>query len=148
MPGYGILPADQGDGLFPWKWAEKRLTGSRNYWLSTSRPDGRPHCMPVWGVWFRGAFYFSTGRESRKAQNLAANRHCVVCPEQGAEAVILEGLAEEITQLKKLPGLRAAYKKKYKWDLDPKMGPIFAVRPRLAIGMTLNMGRNATRWTF
>ena len=51
MPGYGILPADQGSGLLSWAEAERRLTASHDYWVATVRPDGRPHVMPVWGVW-------------------------------------------------------------------------------------------------
>jgi len=25
MPGYGLLPPDEGTGLLPWSWAEERL---------------------------------------------------------------------------------------------------------------------------
>lgn len=54
--------------LLPWSWAECRLLEARNYWIATTRPDGRPHTRPVWGVWEDGAFYFSTG--SLAAENL------------------------------------------------------------------------------
>ena len=91
MPGYG-LPEDN-KGLLPWKWAEQRLTKSHNYWISTVRPDGRPHTMVVWGLWLANAFYFSTGRDSRKSHNLKANPNCVVCNELAHEAVIVEGVA-------------------------------------------------------
>jgi hypothetical protein len=50
MPGYGIVPADSGDGLLEWAWAVERLNRSRNYWIATARPDGRPHVAPVWGT--------------------------------------------------------------------------------------------------
>ncbi len=53
MPGYGVLGPREGTGLLPWKWAEERLTDSRNCWVVTVWPDGRPHAMPVWGVWER-----------------------------------------------------------------------------------------------
>jgi hypothetical protein len=49
MPGYGILDAKSGSGLLPWSVAVERLTEARNYWIATTRPDGRPHAMPVWG---------------------------------------------------------------------------------------------------
>jgi len=51
MPGYGLLDAAQGAGLLPWSWAVERLQRSHDYWVATVRPDGRPHVMPVWGVW-------------------------------------------------------------------------------------------------
>ncbi|MEI6136703.1 MAG: pyridoxamine 5'-phosphate oxidase family protein [Chloroflexota bacterium] len=28
-----------------------RLRTAMNYWIATTRPDGRPHAAPVWGVW-------------------------------------------------------------------------------------------------
>ncbi|MGA8073317.1 MAG: pyridoxamine 5'-phosphate oxidase family protein [Candidatus Acidiferrales bacterium] len=46
--GYGIKTDDK--GLVAWKDACAQLAKSRNYWVATSRPDGRPHSMPVWGV--------------------------------------------------------------------------------------------------
>src|SRR6516165_3924113 len=66
MPGYGLPEHDK--GMLPWKYANDRLTKSRNYYLATSRPDGSPHVMPIWGIWVDSVFYFSTGRESRKAR--------------------------------------------------------------------------------
>src|ERR1700720_4522180 len=85
MPGYGILDADKGKGLLPWTWAVERLSKARNYWVATTRPDGNPHAMPVWGVWIDDAFHFSTGTQSRKARNLVHNPNCVVGCELGPD---------------------------------------------------------------
>ena len=148
MPGYGLPKT--GKGLLPWAWAERRLRRSHNYWLITVRPNGRPHAMPVWGIWADGAFYFSTGRASRKARNLARNRHCVVCSEHADEAVIVEGVATRVTNKKLQAALARPYHAKYKpWKLDPEMGPIYAVRPRVAFGMyEKRFIEAATRWSF
>ena len=70
-------------------------------------PDGRPHVMPVWGIWVESVFYFSTGRESRKSKNLVANPRCVICTEKAEEAVVLQGSAEEVTDAAVL-GIRSA----------------------------------------
>lgn len=149
MPGYGISRLKR--GLLPWKWAVERLAKARNYFLATTRPGGRPHVMPVWGVWLDGAFWFSTGRQSRKARNLAAIRHCVVCPERGEEAVVLEGEAVEIVDRTAFRRFAENYYAKYKWKVEPEMGPVFAVRPRVAFGL-IEAGdkftTTATRWTF
>src|SRR5690606_25787423 len=65
MPGYDI--AGEGEGtLLPWSWAEERLVKSHDYWLTTVRPDGRPHVMPVWGVWLDRTLWWSSSRGSRK----------------------------------------------------------------------------------
>src|SRR5215468_389453 len=90
MPGYGILDANSGKGLLQWSWAREHLANARTYWVATTRPEGRPHLMPVWGVWLDDTFYFSTGRQSRKARNLAANPQCVVSIQAGDVAVVVE----------------------------------------------------------
>ena len=97
MPGYGIRPADEGTGLLPWSWAEERLISSRNYWVVSSWPDGRPHAMPVWGMWHDGGFWFSSSRGSRKAKNLAENPRCVVTTEDAENPVVVEGVARLLT---------------------------------------------------
>ena len=148
IPGYGVPRSRK--GLLPWAWAERRLTRSHNYWLITVRPDGRPHAMPVWGVWAGGAFYFSTGRESRKARNLARNRRCIVCNERADQAVIVEGLAAKVTDTKLRARLARPYHAKYRpWTLDAAAGSVYAVRPRVAFAMYEDRFADAaTRWRF
>ena len=120
MPGYGILDASGGRGLLPWDWAVERLTKSRNYWVATTCPDGRPHCVPVWGIWLKGAFYFSSGAKSRKARNLSTNPNCVVCPEDGMQAVSLEGVAEKITDAATIRRFVEAYNPKVRVGLESR----------------------------
>ena len=149
IPGYGIAAANEGRGLLPWSWAENRLTKSWNYWLATARPDGRPHVMPIWGLWYEGAFWFSTGDKTVKARNLALNPACVICTERAEEAVVLEGVAEWVAASAALQPLWAAYHKKYEWDM--KGTGFFKVRPRVAFGL-IEKGelftQTATRWIF
>ncbi len=151
MPGIEIPDAESSKGLLPWSWAVERLTSAHNYWLATTREDGRPHVMPVWGVWLDGAFLFSTGGESRKARNLAVNPNCVVCPERGDEAVIVEGVAERVTDTDVIERFSALYKTKYDWEIDESLGPIYAVQPRTAFAF-IESGddfyNTATRWKF
>lgn len=148
MPGYGVPRSKK--GMLPWAWARRRLAGSHNYWLIAVRPSGRAHAMPVWGLWVEAVFYFSTGRESRKARNLARNPRCVVCTERAHEAVIVEGVAKEVRDEKLLARLARPYHAKYKpWTLDPELGPVYAVRPRVAFGMyEKQFVSGAARWRF
>jgi len=149
IPGYGIVGEKDGRGLLPWSWADVRLARGWNYWLVTARPDCRPHLMPVWGLWWEGAFWFSTGEKTVKARNLAANPNCVVAPDRADEAVIVEGRAEWVPASDALQPLWAAYKKKYHWKMVG-MG-FFVVRPRTAFGF-IEKGelftKTATRWQF
>src|SRR5579859_2049245 len=43
--------------MLPWSHVVERLEGARYYWLATTRPDGRPHVTPLWGVWIDEALY-------------------------------------------------------------------------------------------
>lgn len=147
MPGYG-MPAGT-KGLLPWAWAEQRLRTSHNYYVMTVRTDATPHAMPVWGIWVDGRFYFSTGAKSRKARNLAANASCVICTENAAEAVVLEGTAAPMEDAGRLSAIAPDYARKYKaFTLDPKMGPIFEVVPKVVFGLREKTFKSTTRWTF
>ena len=137
------------NGLVPWAGGEGRLPRSRNCSVMTGRRDATLHAMPVWGSWVDGRFYFSTGARSIKARNLAANPSCVVCTENSAEAVVVEGTATPMTDAARLSDIAPCYAKKYKsFTLDPKMGPIFEVRPKVAFGLREKTFKSTTRWTF
>jgi general stress protein 26 len=149
LPEYGILDADQGRGLLSWSWAQERLERTWNYWVATTRPDGRPHAMAVWGVWLDQAFYFSTGRLTRKARNLAQNPSCVICTESAAEAVIVEGIAEAISDPAFLTQLASVYQAKYQ-ESYPNDSNVYAVRPKVVFGFVENAAEfagSATRWS-
>src|SRR5579863_7342254 len=115
-PGYSFPKGTK--GLLPWSWAEQRLKKSHNYWITTVKPDRSPHTMIVWGLWQDGLFLFSTGRRSRKAQNLANNKHCVVCTEHANQAVIVEGTAEEVADAEVRRAFLRRYERKYKFDMS------------------------------
>jgi len=137
--------------LLPWSWAAERLLKSHNYWVATTWPDGRPHAVAVWGVWVDDTFYFSTGGRSRKARNLARNPRCVVCTERADNAVIVEGNAIRIRPNSIPKRVMSEYSRKYKSELDPKLGPAYAVRPRVVFGFieaAEEFSGAATRWAF
>jgi len=105
--------------------------------------------MVIWGLWLADGFYFSTGKNSRKSRNLAENPHCVICSENAAEAVIVEGVVESVSDLKKLEPLFVAYQKKYKWDMRGMSEPFYRVLPSIAFGLfEKKFTGTATRWTF
>src|SRR4051812_22385567 len=85
---YGVDPLLR-DEMLDWEDARERLAASRNYWVCTTRPDGRPHVAPVWGLWMDDAFYFSTDSASVKGRNLAARPDVVVHLESGDDVVIV-----------------------------------------------------------
>ncbi len=112
MPkGYAIATSSK--GLLAWSQVRKRLSSSKNYWVGTTRPDRRPHVMPVWGFWLDDTFYFGTDRNSRKARNLAANPAVVVHLKSSDDVTIVEGIARELTDHSVLESLDKASRAKY-----------------------------------
>lgn len=154
-PDYSAVPKDTTAGLKPWGWALERLEKSHNYWIATSRADGRPHLMLVWGVWWEGAFWFSTGPNTRKAKNIAAHNHCCIGTDRADEAVIVEGIPEVITDRAVWKRLAAVYNAKYGGDVEPLLlssgGNVYRVRPQTAFGQderAENFAESVTRWRF
>jgi nitroimidazol reductase NimA-like FMN-containing flavoprotein (pyridoxamine 5'-phosphate oxidase superfamily) len=88
-PGYGLPTSSK--GLLEWGAVEERLTASLHYWLSTVRPDGRPHSVPRWGVWLDGRFWYDGAPTTRHSLNLRTNPAVTLTLESGVEAVIVEG---------------------------------------------------------
>ena len=154
MPGYGILPADQGGGLLPWSWAEQRLRASQNYWIATVWPDGRPHLMPVWAVWDGEFVWFSSSLASRKIRNLQVNPDITLSTEDAQNPVVLEGSAQTVTEtvgIQYYLGLmNAKYDTDYQLDfLDATQNATVRVRPRWAFGLKESeFAGSPTRWEF
>jgi nitroimidazol reductase NimA-like FMN-containing flavoprotein (pyridoxamine 5'-phosphate oxidase superfamily) len=94
MPdGYGV-PATT-SGLAKWSDVEQRLISAQTYWLATTRPDGRPHVVPRWGVWLEGRFWYDGSPTTRHAVNLAANPACALhLASDDLQAVIVEGRSD------------------------------------------------------
>jgi pyridoxine/pyridoxamine 5'-phosphate oxidase len=97
MPDYGV-DTPEWEPL-PWSWAAERLGANRNFWVVTVSTDGRPHALPVWGVWNddEGRFAFSCSPRARKARNLAGNPHAVVMTDDTVECLSIEGQADSVS---------------------------------------------------
>ena len=93
----------------PWTEARDILEKAEVYWLSTVRPDGRPHVCTLLAVWLEGALYFCTGESERKARNLLSNPHCVMttgCNVLYGLDVVVEGEAVIVNDEDKLQHYR------------------------------------------
>jgi PPOX class probable F420-dependent enzyme len=151
MPGYGIQGPDEGSGLLPWSWAEERLTASRNYWIASLWPDGRPHSMPVWGVWDGEAFWFSSSNRSRKARNLRTDPRCVVSTEDANEPVVIEGSADIVRELDAIARVAELMNGKYGGITSEFLAAnaTIRVRPQWAFGIAHDdFTGSPTRWVF
>ncbi len=118
-PRYG----DASAAAPPWEDIERLLTDAQLYWIITVRTDGRPHAVPLVGVWHDGAFAFCTGPEEQKQRNLDANpRVAVTTGRTGANGwdsgkdLVIEGTAVRVTEARALQTLADAWLAKYGGD--------------------------------
>ena len=144
-----------GSAPLPWKWAVGRLEQARNYWITTIRPDGKPHVRPVWGVWLDDTVQFSTG--ARHAANIARDPRVTANLESGDDCVIVEGTATAVTDPHNRRAFATAYERKYNWPMTLEfVDVVYVVHPRIVLGWMAHdiapeatlFQATATRWTF
>ena len=157
MPdGYGLPTTD--DGLLPWSYAEQRLTQSKNYWVCSVRPDGRPHSVPVWAAWVDGALYYDGAPDTIHNRNIIVNPNVSVHLEDGAQVVIFEGVVQAIAKPERALAERVAevFRGKYadsgyapqadQWDSSGP-GGLYVIKPKRVLAWT-KFPTDCTRWTF
>jgi hypothetical protein len=151
MPGYDIAGVGEGT-LLPWSWAEERLVRSHDYWLTSVRPDGRPHVMPVWGVWLDRALWWSSSRGSSKARNVAAEPRVAAATDNAYEPVVIEGIAVPVDSVDELVPFVAATNAKYEGDYDLDFytrNGVWRIEPTWAFSLDeANFPGTPTRWRF
>ena len=154
MPGYGVLSANQGTGLLPWSEAQRRLAASHDYWLATTWPTGRPHVMPVWGLWDDDAVWISTGGRSRKLANLRRDPRCVITSSDARNPVIVDGEAKIVTEIAGISRFLRLLNEKYGTSyaigfLDPAVNATIRIVPVTAFALLqADFTGSPTRWRF
>lgn len=94
---------------------EQRLRNDNVIWLVSVQPDGRPHAVVVWFLWYEGTILIFSRPKNQKVRNLRQNAHVVLAfdnTQDGSDPITLEGTAELLA-----PGeadtTLAAYVEKY-----------------------------------
>src|SRR5215217_3898435 len=87
-----------------WSDIDQLLAEAQLYWIVTVRADGRPHAVPLCGVWREGAFWFCTGDAEQKMRNLEHDPHVTVLAGplgaggwSSGKDIAVEGVAERVT---------------------------------------------------
>jgi PPOX class probable F420-dependent enzyme len=76
---------------------DARLRAEPIIWLSSVRPDGRPHLVPVWFWWDGAAILIFSKPASQKVRNLRHSPQVMLAldsADEGEDIVLLEGQAE------------------------------------------------------
>ena len=100
-------------GALPWRTVDLTLQVTRSAWLSTTRPDGRPHAAPVWFLWAEGAVYFVTPPTSQKGVNLRAQDYGVLQVGDGDDVIIVQGPTRLVTDASERTVVAERYGEKY-----------------------------------
>jgi hypothetical protein len=162
-----------GGKLIPWSRARRQLIGEtrgtaksqqqRRSWLATVGPDGRPHLTGIGALWVDDQFYFVSGPRTRKSQNLARNKRCVMSVNLDDLDLVVEGAAKRVTDQKTLRRLARRYAKQG-WPARAEGGAftaeysapsagrppwyLYAMTPATAFGVATAKPYGATRWRF
>jgi nitroimidazol reductase NimA-like FMN-containing flavoprotein (pyridoxamine 5'-phosphate oxidase superfamily) len=160
--------SSQGAAATEWAEGRKSLQEAPVFWISTVRPDSRPHVTPLIAVWMDDALYFCTGAGERKAKNLERNARCILTTgcnafDRGLD-VVVEGEAARVSDDARLRRIAEAYVAKYgpDWRFGVRDGHfvhqgvhegaepvlVFEVAPVTAFGFRKGEEFSQTRWRF
>lgn len=146
------LPSAYGTPRTTLRWDEvsARIAESPRYWLSTVRADGRPHAIPVDGLWFDDVLWFGGSDETVHHRNLLTQPSVAVHLEDALSAVIIEGRATLDTPTPDVAADLArlsADKYGYGSATEAFLVPLWQVAPSRVLAWT-EFPRDATRFTF
>lgn len=156
-----------GGAALDWSRAEAALAQGPapdvTYFLGTCRPDGTPHAAGVGAQWADAELYFTSGPETRKSRDLAANPRCTLSVRLPGIDLVLEGAAHRVTDPVVLERIAAGYRAGG-WPAEvegealtapysaPSAGPapwhVYRFAFHTAVGVATVEPYGATRWRF
>jgi hypothetical protein len=133
------------------------------FFLGTLRPDARPHSAGIGALWYDGDLFFTSGPDTRKARNLAANPACTISARLQNIDIVLEGEATRVTDQATLEEAARLYRAGG-WPAEvqgdafiapfsaPSAGPppwqLYRFTFHTAFGVATAEPNGATRWRF
>lgn len=147
IPGYRM--PEHARNLLPWDFVATQMQQASHYWLNTTFGDGRPHAVPVWGIWYQDRVHFEGGMKTMWARNLVRDPRIVVHPPDPEQVVAIEGVARIIDNHDidddewRIPDTQ--FQNKYNVD---KGSPYWYVQPTKVIAWNGGALDTMTRWIF
>ena len=143
-PEYGTVRT-----TLSWEDVASRLSAAPRYWLATVRADGRPHAVPVDGLWEGDSFWFGGSAVTVHHANLIGDGRVAVHTEDAMAPVIVEGVAQLITaSADQAEKLAAGSRAKYGYgDSAVYRSPVWRVTPQRVLAWT-KFPTDATRFVF
>ena len=162
------LSAFSSHDAIPTEWGKGRreLREAEVYWLSTVRPDGRPHVTPLLGIWLQTAPCTSApARMSARPRTSRATRVAISttgCNRLDGLDLVVEGQAAEVSGPAELRSVADTFESKYGAHFTAPEGTwfglgdairrnealVFRVAPLTAFGFGKGTPYSQTRWGF
>jgi hypothetical protein len=156
-----------GNDALAWPRAEEALARSNTaeitWFLATADAAGRPHTAGIGALWDQGNLYFTSGPQTRKSKNVAANHWVNVGVRLEGIDLVFEGTATRVTDGPTLDQIAARYNEGG-WPVQaegdaftapfsaPSAGPppwyLYLVEFHRVYGVATAEPHGATRWLF
>ena len=147
VPGYQM--PETCENLLAWDFVADRMSTSEFYWINTVYPDGRPHSVPLWGIWYEERFHCDGSTETAWSQNLTKNPRISVHTPDPNRVVIVHGIArfleDDDLDEASWDRLDTAYQTKYQVDTG---SPWIRVEPTKVLAWNGGELTTMTRWLF
>jgi general stress protein 26 len=135
--------------LLSWDFVSGQMTSSQQYWLTTVSAEGRPHAVPVWGIWFKNRLHFEGSMKTAWARHLVRDPHITVHLPNGEQVVIIEGIAhiieDDAIDDDEWNRLDTTFQSKYQVN---KGSPYWYVQPEKVLAWNGAGLQTMTRWLF
>ena len=142
------MPEDTAN-LLSWDFVSNHMDPSQHYWLTTISAAGRPHTVPVWGIWYRNRVHFEGSMKTAWARHLVRDPHIAVHLPSGEQVVLIEGTAHIIEDdgidSAEWDRLDTLFQSKYQVD---KGSPYWYVQPHKVLAWDGGGLQTMTRWIF
>jgi hypothetical protein len=140
--------------MIRWSVVRKELEDAPTYWVSTTRPDGRPHVVPRDGLWLDDTWYYGGAAETIHNRNLRKNPAAVMHIGDGVKAIIVEGEVATATpshdvaqRLSDMNNVKYAHYGANSTAETYTSGDYLALAPRRVLAWTF-LPKDATRFLF
>jgi nitroimidazol reductase NimA-like FMN-containing flavoprotein (pyridoxamine 5'-phosphate oxidase superfamily) len=146
---YGV--PRRGGTRVEWEWVEQQLQQAADYWVTTVRPDGRPHSAPIWGIYDADNLYLETSPATLKARNLSRDERASVHIGGGSAVVIVDGvirafMPDAATGARLAPLMAAKYQGYEPSPHDWDEGGLYLLIPSVVLAW--REMNTATRWRY
>jgi general stress protein 26 len=91
---------------------EKILKESEICYIATTKPNGDPHVVPIWFIWYQSKIYFETDKTTVKFHNLQKRNRTMLCF-GGKDTYLIEGSVKWCSEQELDFPIRQMYWEKY-----------------------------------